>query len=108
MNNKIIFEGSKNRLRFHELNAILLLLDYFKSDVVCLSPGYNRTPDLLVDKIQWELKSPQGNSPDTIKDIQSVVSAIPNAALWRVPNLLIAFEFSLVGKTALAQVILSP
>ena len=47
-------------------------------------------------------------SSETISEIQSVSSEIPNAALCLVPNLLLIFKLSLVGKTAPALVILSP
>ncbi|MBR3143730.1 hypothetical protein IKF12_00805 [Candidatus Saccharibacteria bacterium] len=70
MSNKIIFEGqSRRQLRFHEINAILLLLDYYKSDITCLHPGLGKTPDLKINGVEWELKSPQGNGVKTIENI---------------------------------------
>lgn len=69
MSNKIIFEGqSRKQLRFHEVNAILLLLDYFDADITCISPGFGKTPDLRIKNIEWELKSPQGNGVKTIEN----------------------------------------
>ncbi len=62
MSNKIIFEGkSRKQLRFHEINAILLLLDYFDTDITCISPGAGKSPDLRIKNIEWELKSPHNN-----------------------------------------------
>ena len=70
MSNKIIFEGqSRKQLRFHEVNAILLLLDYFDADITCISPGFGKTPDVRIKGIEWELKSPQGNGVKTIENI---------------------------------------
>ena len=70
MSNKIIFEGqSRKQLRFHEVNAILLLLDYFDTDITCIAPGAGKTPDLRINNIEWELKSPQGNGVKTIENI---------------------------------------
>ncbi|MBR3332529.1 hypothetical protein IKG28_02815 [Candidatus Saccharibacteria bacterium] len=70
MGSKIIFEGqSRKQLRFHEVNAILLLLDYFDTDITCIHPGSGKTPDLKINGIEWELKSPQGDSAKTIENI---------------------------------------
>ena len=70
MSNKIIFEGqSRKQLRFHEVNAILLLLDYFDTDITCITPGAGKTPDLRINGIEWELKSPQGDGVKTIENI---------------------------------------
>ena len=70
MSHKIIFEGqSRKQLRFHEINAILLLLDYFDTDITCINPGTGKTPDLKINGIEWELKSPQGNGIKTIENI---------------------------------------
>ncbi|MBR5046226.1 hypothetical protein IKX73_01175 [Candidatus Saccharibacteria bacterium] len=70
MSHKIIFEGqSRKQLRFHEVNAILLLLDYFDTDITCISPGFGKTPDIRIKGIEWELKSPQGNGIKTIENI---------------------------------------
>ncbi len=70
MSNKIIFEGqSRKRLRFHEVNAILLLLDYFNADITCINPGAGKTPDLRIKGLEWELKSPQGDGAKTIENI---------------------------------------
>lgn len=70
MSSKIIFEGqSRKQLRFHEVNAILLLSDYYDADIYCISPGTGRTPDLRINGIEWELKSPQGDGSKTIENI---------------------------------------
>ena len=70
MSNKIIFEGqSRKQLRFHEVNAILLLLDYFDADITCIGPGFGKTPDIKVGNTEWELKPPQGDGVKTIENI---------------------------------------
>ena len=70
MGSKIIFEGqSQKHLRFHEVNTILLLLDYFDTNITCINPGAGKTPDLRIKNIEWELKSPQGNGAKTIENI---------------------------------------
>ena len=70
MSHKIIFEGqSRKQLRFHEVNAILLLLDYFNTDITCINPGLGKTPDIRIKGIEWELKSPQGDGIKTIENI---------------------------------------
>ena len=70
MGNKIIFEGqSRKQLRFHEMNVILLLLNYFNADITCIHPGAGKTPDLRIKGIEWEIKSPQGNGVRTIENI---------------------------------------
>ena len=57
------------QFRFHEVNAILLLLDYFDTDITCINPGFGKTPDIRIKGIEWELKSPQGDGVKTIENI---------------------------------------
>jgi hypothetical protein len=52
----------------HELSAALLLAYHFKSDVVFLRPQTDRTPDIEVKGIKWEIKSPKGNGKKTIEN----------------------------------------
>ena len=70
MSHKLIFENSqRQQLRHHEINAILLLLEYFDSDITCVCPGFGRTPDLRIKNEEWELKSPIGDGANTIEKI---------------------------------------
>lgn len=70
MSHKLIFENHQNqRLRPHEVNVILLLLEYFDADIICICPGAGKTPDLKIKDEEWELKSPIGNGPNTIEKI---------------------------------------
>jgi len=50
----------------HELSAALILAYHFKTDVTFLRPKYARTPDVDIDGVRWEIKSPMGNGKRTI------------------------------------------
>lgn len=50
----------------HELSAALILAYHFKTDVTFLRPKYARTPDVEVNGVKWEIKSPMGNGKRTI------------------------------------------
>lgn len=52
-----------------EISAALLVADYFKTDVIFLRPIPLKSPDLKVKNEVWELKSPRGNSKNTIHNI---------------------------------------
>lgn len=55
----------------YEVSAILLLERYFRSSVELIEPRNTyktRTPDVIINAIEWELKIPRGNSKaDTIR-----------------------------------------
>ena len=57
---------SRDRPRDFEISAALILAEYFLSDVVFLRPRYMKSPDLVINGEIWELKSPIGNSKNTI------------------------------------------
>lgn len=52
-----------------EMSAALIIADHFKTNIVFLRPGPMKTPDLLIKNEVWELKSPRGNSKNTIHNI---------------------------------------
>lgn len=52
--------------RDHELSAALILANYFRADVMFLRPERKKTPDIDVDGVKWEIKSPTGNGKKTI------------------------------------------
>lgn len=52
----------------HELSAALLLAYHFKSEVTFLRPKTDRTPDIEVKGMRWEIKSPKGNGKKTIEN----------------------------------------
>lgn len=55
--------------RDFEVSAALLMADYFKADVIFLRPMPLKSPDLRIKNETWELKSPRGNSKNTIHNI---------------------------------------
>ena len=54
--------------RNHEMCAAILVANYFKTDVVFLRPSSLKSPDLKIENAIWELKSPIGNSKNTIRN----------------------------------------
>lgn len=52
----------------HELSAALLLAYHFKSEVTFLRLKTDRTPDIEVKGMRWEIKSPKGNGKKTIEN----------------------------------------
>jgi hypothetical protein len=52
--------------KHHELSAALILAYHFKTDVTFLRPEHARTPDVEVNGVKWEIKSPMGNGRRTI------------------------------------------
>ena len=49
-----------------EMSAALLVANYFKTDVIFLRPISLKSPDFKINNEIWELKSPMGNSKNTI------------------------------------------
>ena len=45
----------------YEISAATLLAQYFKADVEFILRSNYKTPDLMIDGVEWELKSPTGN-----------------------------------------------
>lgn len=62
----IVKTPSKDIPRHYELSAAKLVAEYFKTDVIFLRPIPMKSPDLEINGIIWELKSPTGNSKNTI------------------------------------------
>lgn len=50
----------------HEMSAAIILAYHFKTDVIFLRPQHARTPDVDVNGVKWEIKSPLGNGKRTI------------------------------------------
>ena len=51
-----------------EMSAALLIANYFKTNVIFLRPIPLKSPDLKIKNGIWELKSPRGNSKNTISN----------------------------------------
>lgn len=52
----------------HEMSAAVILAYHFKADVVFLRPEKKKTPDIEVNGVKWEIKSPKGDSKKTIEN----------------------------------------
>ena len=64
----IVKTDYRNRPKDHELSAATLAAQYFETDVIFLRTTCQHTPDLDIEGINWELKSPLGDSKNTIKN----------------------------------------
>lgn len=63
----VIDKTPKNdRPRDYELSAAQIIADYFRANVIFLRPIPMKSPDLDVRGKVWELKSPTGDSKNTI------------------------------------------
>lgn len=69
MKYRVILETDfRNRPKEHELSAAILIADFFQTDIIFLRPTCQHTPDLEINNIRWELKSPLGDGKNTIKN----------------------------------------
>ena len=64
----IVNTSVKDRPKDYEMSASLLLAEYFRTNIVFLRPTANKTPDLNIKGIVWELKSPIGDGKYTIQN----------------------------------------
>lgn len=65
--NIIIPVGMKPRPKIHEETAGDILADHFKSDVYFIEAASQGTPDVSIQGIEWEIKSPVGASANNIQ-----------------------------------------
>ncbi len=69
MKYKVIVETTqKDHPKDHEMSVALLLAEHFKMDVIFLRPGHQKTPDLDIGGVRWEIKSPLGNGKKTMEN----------------------------------------
>ena len=67
---KVIVETSeKDRPYDFEMSAAILVANYFKTDIIFLRSTPLKSPDLKINNQIWKLKSPTGNSKNTIHNI---------------------------------------
>ncbi len=52
----------------HELSAAIVLAYHFKTNVTFLRPERKKTPDVDINGVRWEIKSPKGNAKKTIEN----------------------------------------
>ncbi len=64
----IVDTDRKDYPKDHEVLAAILLADHFRVDVTFLRPGRQRTPDLDIGGVLWEIKSPMGNGRKTMEN----------------------------------------
>ena len=65
--NIIIPVGMKPRPKIHEETAADILANHFKSDVYFIETASQGTPDVSIDGIKWEIKSPVGAGGNNIQ-----------------------------------------
>lgn len=65
--NIIIPVGMKPRPKIHEETAADILANHFKSDVYFIETASRGTPDVSINGIEWEIKSPVGISANNIR-----------------------------------------
>lgn len=63
----VIPVGMKPRPKIHEETAADILANHFKSDVYFIETGSQGTPDVSIQNIEWEIKSPVGASANNIQ-----------------------------------------
>lgn len=54
-----------------ELSAAYILLDYFNTNIKFIPRNNCKTPDLLINHTEWELKAPTGNGK---RNLQHTIS----------------------------------
>lgn len=69
--NIIIPENVYPKPTLKEISAAYILAEYFKADIKFIPRSNQKTPDLLINKIEWELKSPTGSGK---RNIQHAIS----------------------------------
>ena len=52
---------------FHEIATARTLADFFGSEVEFLPTTSDKTPDVLIGGIRWEMKAPLGNGKNNLK-----------------------------------------
>jgi hypothetical protein len=65
--NMIISVGMKPRPKMHEETAADILAAHFRSDVYFIKTETHETPDVSIQNIKWEIKSPTGSSANSMQ-----------------------------------------
>ncbi|MGH7196883.1 MAG: hypothetical protein ACREGJ_03930 [Candidatus Saccharimonadales bacterium] len=63
----VIPVGMKPRPKIHEETAADILANHFKCDVYFIETGSHGTPDISIQGVEWEVKSPIGSSKNNIR-----------------------------------------
>lgn len=68
MTQRIIIPTNINpRPERFEIEAASILAEYFGGDALFIVREINRTPDVIINDVEWEIKSPIGGSKHTIE-----------------------------------------
>lgn len=70
-----------------EISAAYILADYFKTDVKFVPRSNHKTPDFLINRLHWELKSPTGNGKYNIQHLL-------HSAIQQSKNIIVDARFS--------------
>lgn len=76
----IIQTDLKDRPNDHELSAVLILINYFKSNIIFLRPQTDKTPDVEINGSRWEIKSPIGDGKEQMKKLKDMCGTELNQA----------------------------
>jgi hypothetical protein len=72
----------KPRPKIHEETAADILANHFRSDVYFIETASQGTPDVSIDGIKWEIKSPIGTSANNIrKNMREAGNQSPNVVI---------------------------
>lgn len=82
----------KPRPKIHEETAGDILASHFKNDVYFIESTNQSTPDIIIDCIKWEIKSPIGNSKNNIQKNMREAS-------WQSGNIVIDLRRSKLHQT---------
>jgi hypothetical protein len=63
----IIPSNMKPRPEQHEIHVASILAKYFKTDIEFIPRSNMPTPDLLINGVMWELKSPTGTGKNNVQ-----------------------------------------
>lgn len=66
--NIVIPADMKPRPKIHEETAAAILANHFAKDVYFIEVTNHGTPDIRIDGVEWEMKSPDGASQYTIQN----------------------------------------
>ena len=61
--------SDRSKLRRHEVIAFEKIADFYHTDISVIRTEIGKTPDIIIPNLgTWEIKSPQGNSKNTIEN----------------------------------------
>ena len=70
-----------------EISAAYILADYFQADVKFVPRNNRKTPDFLIKKLHWELKTPRGTGKYNVQHLL-------HSAIQQSENIVVDTRFS--------------